>query len=261
MLGKVHWMMGNYDKALPYLEAAKSILDSDNNKALINFNEKIDKEYGEIYDYPNSNVSPENVYEILGMPNLWTALGPLILGAPLRTLRTDVMQKYFDASDYRLALFSGVESWMTAYADFSPQERYYTNMTTMNSNDGISVPDVYLMYAECLARVGNLGAAKQVLYELRSNRMPVDKANIPSSVSTKDDLVKFTVAERIRENFGTGLIWYDMRRLWDDPLFQDLKQYYTRTDGTNTFTLTKARLTMRIPPSVMIWNPDYAQNE
>jgi len=99
------------------------------------------------------------------------------------------------------------------------------------------------------------------LYELRSNRMPVDKANIPSSVSTKDDLVKFTVAERIRENFGTGLIWYDMRRLWDDPLFQDLKQYYTRTDGTNTYTLTKARLTMRIPPSIMIWNPDYAQNE
>ncbi|MDD2425745.1 MAG: RagB/SusD family nutrient uptake outer membrane protein, partial [Bacteroidales bacterium] len=80
-------------------------------------------------------------------------------------------------------------------------------------------------------------------------------------VSTKDDLIKFAVAERIREQFGTGITWYDMRRLWDDPLFQDLKQYYTRTDGTDSFTLTKERLTMKIPPSVMIWNPDYVQND
>lgn len=260
MLGKVHWMMGSYDKALPYLEAAKSILNS-GNKGLINFGEIIDKESGDIYDYPNTNVSPEAVYSIMGMPNLWTAFGAMYFGTPLRTLRPDVIHTYFNSSDYRLALFTGVETWMTAYADFDPQVRYYTNMTLMTSDEGITLPDVYLMYAECLAREGDLGNAKQVLYELRSNRMPAEQANVPSSVSTKDDLVKFAVAERIREQFGTGITWYDMRRLWDDPLFQDLKQYYTRTDGTDSFTLTKERLTMKIPPSVMIWNPDYVQND
>lgn len=40
-----------------------------------------------------------------------------------------------------------------------------------------------------------------------------------------------------------------------------MKNYYTRTDGTDTFTLTEARLTMRIPPSVMAWHPEYVQNE
>lgn len=261
MLGKVYWMMGNYKEALPYLEAAKSILDSDGNKKLINFNDIIDKESGEILDYPNLNVSPENVYEIPGMPNLWTALAPLIVGSPLRTLRADIMKDYFDASDYRLALFSGVETWMTAYADFDPQVRFYTNMTNMVSNDGITVPDVYLMYAECLAREGKLSEAQQVTTEFRSKRMPAENANIPTSISSKDDLVKFIVAERIREQFGTGITWFDMRRLWNDPLFQNMKNYYTRTDGTNTYTLTQERLTLRIPPSVMVWNKDYVQNE
>lgn len=261
MLGKVHWMMGNYDKALPYLEAAKSILDSDNNKSFINLNEIIDKESGDIYDYPTLAVSPESVFEVLSMPNLFSALAPMIFGVAHRTFRPDVIHKYFDASDYRLAFFSGVDSWMSAYANFDPQERFYTNMTSMTANEGITIPDVYLMYAECLAREGKLGESKQVLYELRSNRMPAEEANVPSSVSTKDDLVKFTVAERIRENFGTGINWYDMRRLWNDPLFQDMKQYYTRTDGTSTYTLTKERLTLRIPPSVMIWNPNYIQND
>lgn len=261
MLGKVHWMMGEYSKALPYLEAAKQITNNDNTKQLINLNNLIDSEYGEIMDYPTMAVSPEAVFGILSMTNLYTALAPMMLGTAHRTFRSDVIHEFFEDYDCRLAFFSGVDSWMSAYAYFSPDERYYTNMTNMITNEGISLPDIYLMYAECLARGGQLDNAKQVLRELRINRMPADKANVPSSVSNQNDLIKFTVTERFREHFGTGLNWYDMRRLWGDPLFEDLKQYYTRTDGTGTFTLTKERLTMQIPPSVMIWHPEYTQNQ
>jgi len=261
MLGKVYWMMGKYHEALPYLAAAKLILDTDNNKVLINFDSKINKTTGKITGYPNLNVSPENLYEVGSMTNLWTAFAPMYFGEPLRTFRPDVFHKYFSSGDYRLGLFNGVETGKTAFANLTPQVRYHTNTTSMNYNEGISLPDVYLMYAECLAREGDQEKAKQVLYELRINRMPAAQASVPVTVTTKDDLVKFAVAERIRENFGTGLLWYDMRRLWNDPLFQDLKQYYTRTDGTSTFNLTKERLTLQIPPSVMIWHPEYVQND
>jgi len=261
MLGKVYWMMGKYHEALPYLAAAKLILDTDKNKVLINFEGKINKTTGNISGYPNLSVSTEVLYEVASMPNMWSAYAPMLLGEPLRTFRPDVFHKYFSSNDCRLGLFSGAETGMTAYANFSQQVRYYTNTTSMYVTEGISLPDVYLMYAECLAREGDLEKAKQVLYELRINRMPVAQASVPVTVTTKDDLVKFAVAERIRENFGTGLLWYDMRRLWNDPLFQDLKQYYTRTDGTTTYTLTKERLTMQIPPSVMVWHPEYVQND
>lgn len=258
MLGKVYWMMGDYANALPYLKTAKESIESDSGIGLIDFNDIIDEEWGEL-DYPNLDYSPETIFNVAGMPNLWTCLGPLYMGSPFRTLRIDIMQDYFEVDDYRLAFFSGFDSGENAYVNFDPEDRYYTNMTNMTSNEGITVPDVYLMYAESLARTGESTTARSILTQVRSMRMA--EAELPSSVSSQDELIQFIVAERIRENFGLGLNWYDMRRLWNDPLFQDMKQYYTRTDGTNTYTLTEARLTMRIPPSVMTWHPEYVQNE
>ena len=65
----------------------------------------------------------------------------------------------------------------------------------------------------------------------------------------------------MRENLGYGASWFDMRRLWNDPLFQDMKKWYVHTDGVQEYTLTEQRLVMRIPPSVMIWHDDYVNNE
>ncbi len=259
MLGKVYWMIGDYEKALPYLEEAMTIFGNDNTVNLNDLALLIDTDAGQIWDYPISANNPESIFVIQTMTNLWTALATM-MGNAHRTLRPDVLHEYFDDYDMRLSLFTGVETWMTAYAMFSTDVRYHTNMTIMTANDGISLPDVYLMYAETLARTGDINKAKEVLTNLRSKRMPIANAAIPLSVANQDEVIQFVVAERIRENFGTGLTWYDMRRLWDDPLFQDLKQYYTRTDGTDTYTLTKERLTMKLPPSVMKWNPDFKQN-
>lgn len=258
MLGKVYWMMGEYGKAIPYLKAAKTALENDSRRGLTDLNEIIDREGGELVGYPLINSSPENVYKIVTMTNLWTSVSPMY-GIAHRTLRTDIMEDYFEPGDCRLAFFTGVGSYATAYAGFDPQERYYTNMTNMTANEGISLPDVWLMYAESLAREGQDVEARKVLRELRMRRMDPSQADVPASVVSRDDLVRFAVGERIREHFGTGTNWYDMRRLWNDPLFQDMKQYYTRTDGTNMYTLSEERLTMEIPPAVMEWHPEYKQ--
>jgi tetratricopeptide (TPR) repeat protein len=260
MLGKVYWTMGEYAKAIPYLKEALTTISVDGSKYLLDLGSLIDKESGEFSAYPKLQTNPENVFGILSMPNIQTAIGPL-MGSTMRTLRKDVMQHYFKAGDYRLAFFTGEASWMTAYADFSPEDRYYTNMSSVTANEGISLPDVYLMYAECLARDNRLVEARQVIQEFREHRMSQESAVVPDSVSSQNDLIMFIVEERIREQFGSGLNWYDMRRLWDDPIFQYMKDYYTRTDGTDTYTLSKDRLTLRIPPSVMKWHPEYSQNE
>jgi hypothetical protein len=259
MLGKVYWMMGRYGDAIPYLEAAKRALDADSGRGLVNYADYYMPYLG-IMGIPNNDQSPETVFAITTMVNLWTALGPS-MEMVLRTLRQDVMAAYFTPGDYRLGLFSGVTSGMPAYDMWDPTDRYYTSMFgSMTANEGITVPDVYLMYAECLARENRTTDAVDVLEELRAARMD-DPSLVTVPVSAKDDVVKFAVAERIRENFGTGINWYDMRRLWNDPLFQDMKQFYTRTDGTDEHTLTEARLTMRIPPNIMVWHPEYVQND
>ena len=67
----------------------------------------------------------------------------------------------------------------------------------------------------------------------------------------------FAFEERMREQLGFGSSWFDMKRLWNDPLFQDLKQYYVHPVGKETYTLTDERLKMKIPPTVIAWHPDY----
>ena len=59
----------------------------------------------------------------------------------------------------------------------------------------------------------------------------------------------------------SGMRWFDIRRLWNDPLFQEDKQNYTHTDGQNIYTLTEDRLVFRIPPKVLSFSTDWENNK
>ena len=140
-------------------------------------------------------------------------------------------------------------------------EKYHFEINRIVTNIGITSPDLYLMYAECLARIGHESDAVALLEELRSRRLPSGQSAVPAECSSGDALVKFSLEERMRENLGYGLSWFDMRRLWNDPLFQDMKQMYVHTDGEQEYTLSEQRLVMRIPPAILAWHPDYTDNE
>ena len=128
-------------------------------------------------------------------------------------------------------------------------------------NEGVDLPSFYLMYAECLARTNNVTKARELVSELRRNRFEPGFGAIPSNVTSGEDLIRFIVEERLREYMATGHRWFDMRRLWNDPLFQDLKSNYTHFDGIVTYTLTEDRLVFRIPPSVLIHNQGWKDND
>lgn len=256
MLGKVYWMMGDYESALEPLGKAMTGLNAAG-CGFLDYNSM--EENGEIA-YPSDDLlNPELIYNIKSMANIWPSMYPSYYGTILFALKTDILKRYYKANDLRLCFISGLSSGKTAFNRFDRNDTYYLNLSNFVANFGISVPDLYLMYAECLARTGSGADARTVLEEMRRNRMPSSEASV--TAADGDDLIRFVLEERFREFIGYGNLWFDMRRLWEDPLFQDLKEMYTHTDGTSTYTLTKERLTMRIPPAIMEWHPEYTDNK
>jgi len=162
-----------------------------------------------------------------------------------------VMNKY-SSTDLRRRMFSNKD--------------YFTGATTLPAyqrcapsavNWGVGLPDLYLMRAECKARVNDLPGAKADLETLRKKRMPVADATV--SVTTKNAMIRFVLDERIREFAGTGMRWFDMRRLSTDTEYNNID--YTRTYGTENLTLQNKRLTMKIPAKIMLYNPGMVDND
>lgn len=126
------------------------------------------------------------------------------------------------------------------------------------SNAGVSLPDVYLMAAECYARAGEAEKALEYLNALREHRIDKDKYVALSSADS-DQVLRWVLEERMREFIATGHRWYDIRRLWNDPIGSTMIEK-TRTLNGETYTLTEERLAVRIPEYVMQYHPDWKQN-
>jgi len=72
------------------------------------------------------------------------------------------------------------------------------------------VSEMYLIVAECEARLGNLDAAKQaLLYTAQRNPAIATVDDLPA---TKDALIDFVNDERVRELYLEGHRWFDARR-------------------------------------------------
>ncbi len=111
-----------------------------------------------------------------------------------------------------------------AIANYSP---------TTGINIGVSVPEMYLIAAECYARLGQPQKAVDNLNILRAKRY---KANTAYQVSatTNTEALNLVLTERQKELIGRGFRWFDQRRLNLDPNFQ---KTYTRVFKGQTYTL------------------------
>lgn len=259
-LGRAYMLTGRFDDAVrAFSKAEAAIAKSDIAIELFDYNQMLsawgynpEKPYAWTSGYPYNFAATNNevVYNkqvSISFTSQWA--DPTVYLKP-------ELYDLFQPEDHRRKLF----------ADKNPTgtiEYPYMRKLPARSliNEGADLADYYLMYAECLARTGNLTKARELLTTLREHRIEPAAAAIPASVSTQDDLVKFIVEERQREFMCTGHRWFDMRRLWNDPLFQEQKAGYTHSAGGQTFTLTEERLTLRIPPRVMDMNPNWTDNQ
>ena len=261
MLGKVYWMMGRYEDALPAFAEAVESLGASGNDIFLDYNTMVDD--GSITYPTDDKLNPEQIFNVESMFLLYHAMYPSYYGSTLVYLKPDVLRRYYtDTQDLRLTFISGMHSGQSPYGGtFDLDEEYHFEINRIITNVGITTPDIYLMYAECLARTGHEDEAVSVIEKLRAARLPADHVAVPSVSGSGDALVRFIVEERMREILGYGLTWFDMRRLWNDPLFQDMKQMYVHTDGDTEYTLSEQRLVMRIPPAILAWHPEYTDNE
>jgi hypothetical protein len=83
---------------------------------------------------------------------------------------------------------------------------------------GIAADEIYLISAECNARLGNIKQAMGRLNTLLLNRWEMGTF-IPYAASTSDDALRLILNERRKELIFRGLRWTDLRRLNKDPRF------------------------------------------
>jgi hypothetical protein len=123
---------------------------------------------------------------------------------------------------------------------------------------GLSVNETWLIKAECLARAGKTADAVDMLNTLRKFRfLPADYADL--TAATPAEALQLVVDERRREFFGSGLRWFDQRRLNKDPQFA---KTVTRVFNGVTYTLEPNSNGYVFPlANVLIsQNPEMVQN-
>ncbi|SFW89458.1 RagB/SusD family nutrient uptake outer membrane protein [Chitinophaga sancti] len=167
-------------------------------------------------------------------------------------------------TDRRLNLYSPFKLFTTTAYPLGMRRR---NTDFFNGiNVGPSLPDLYLMRAECKARANDLSGAVADLEVLRAKRIAGTAALVPSGIaSNQKDLVKFILDERIREFAITGLRWLDMRRLSVDPVYSNHIDFTHMIYGPNgvvtaTYQLKPERFALKFGERMLNENKGLEEN-
>ncbi|MCZ4244173.1 RagB/SusD family nutrient uptake outer membrane protein [Pedobacter punctiformis] len=262
LLAKVYVFMGKFDQALPLLNGSISDLTgAEVPVGLYNFSTELAA--GGAF-YPSNPIvgpprnDPNKDKEIVFLrytPNYYSYV---FSGAVI----SPEASALFKASDLRKQFLTPYSFGMASVYPLGMLRTYGKGYSSM----GITVPDMYLLRAECRSRLGDLPGAATDMQAFRLNRMPAADAAVPAGVSGDQvTLTKFILEERIREFAVNGDRWFDMRRLSVDPVYKSTvgtthRIYDNSGAVTATYTLRPERLTFRFPLYIMNANPDMPQN-
>ncbi|WP_343615680.1 RagB/SusD family nutrient uptake outer membrane protein [Flavobacterium sp.] len=211
LLARTYLYMGQYQLSLENAE-----------KALQMQNGLIDlKTFATGYSYPVLIQNPEVIFS-----------KTLLLTYNRAPLSNDLLSS-FGTNDLRYDYYTiaGNVAISPTYTGRGFGIATYSN--TNGINVGVSVPEMYLIAAECYARTGQTQKAVDYLNILRAKRFRANAA-YQVSATTSTEALNLVLTERQKEFIGRGFRWFDQRRLNLDPAFQ---KTYTRIFKGNTFTL------------------------
>lgn len=138
------------------------------------------------------------------------------------------------------------------------RRRVSTGFANMFSKFGISVPEILLTKAEALVRksIPDPGSALTIVNNLHAKR---DRVHTDLTSTDQEQVLNWVLDEKRRELVGSGLRWFDMRRLAPEGKTPTV----TRQVGADTYTLApdSKKYTLQIPGSVINFNPDMQQND
>lgn len=249
-LAKLYWFQGNYASALQWINTGKTHLPTSFEIGIYDYNQTYSVAN---WSVPSGN---NNIESLLARTSLsfWVNTSNNVLLAPW-------VADLFTPTDQRIKSFTPVP--YQGPGIFPAKLRRRTGPFGAQVAQGVSLPDIELMKAECEARLDRLPESRSTLNAFRLKRMAASEASlIPVQ---KNDLIRFVIDERVREFALYGFRWFDMRRLSIDPLFAS-KTYqhfnYNASDGQplNAYTLSNDRLTLRLPLNVITANPGMQNN-
>lgn len=134
----------------------------------------------------------------------------------------------------------------------------FTNVPTLkgsyNGNtfcfSGLAEDEVYLIRAECAARVGDKVAALADLNHLLQHRW--DSTFVPVTALTADDAVDSILLERRKELAFRGLRWSDLRRLNERDA--NITLYHGLNGQVHRLSAKSPNYVLPIPPDVLQFN-------
>ncbi|WP_454801390.1 RagB/SusD family nutrient uptake outer membrane protein [Mucilaginibacter phyllosphaerae] len=226
LLSRIYLVMGDYSSALLNANAALGLFST-----LQDLN-KITSTARPVYP----DFSPEEIFHA-GMLN-YTSNGSKSQVAP------DLYALFNDPNDLRLKVYFRTAGGLNY---FNSQYDRRSNLTY-----ALSTAELYLNKAECEARLNNLGQALIALNMLLVNRWKTATFE-PISGSEQSAVLALILRERRKELALTGIRWYDLRRLNQEPAFAVT---LTRKIGADTYTLppNDARYALPIPDNEIQYN-------
>ena len=241
LLARVYLYMGNYAEALKVANeviAKHDVLLNLTQYAVVKPNGMIGRT-----NVPDADANPESIF---------IKYAPYIFGVSSKVFPSDSLLKMYSDMDMRKLLFMpdkyrGNQLLHPIWAPF------------VRANTAVSTPELFLIAAECEARVGNLERAMSLVNKLRDHRI---KTNTHVVLTDKDQVLNFVLEERRRElvfNGFTRLI--DLKRLNLDPRFATTVKHVGETE-TWVLPPNDARYVLPIPQRVMRFNANsMTQNE
>ena len=206
------WQMKDYKTAL--INARKAL---ELNSELIDY-KTLDFDEGELQagvrnSYPEALLNPENI--------LIRHLSPLRGLDEYALVGHEIPGLFEGTKDRRREIF--ITSVPGGSAESCPPGELVWN-PAIRPNVGISTPEMYLIAAECEARVGTADEALRLLNHLRDYRI-VD--NKPLQISDKTELIRAVLDERQREFLFRGFFRIvDLKRRALDPDFAVTVTHY-----------------------------------
>ncbi|MDO5522502.1 MAG: RagB/SusD family nutrient uptake outer membrane protein [Bacteroidia bacterium] len=239
MLARMYLYMGNYSEALNY--ANQSLKQND---YLLNLGDyEVVDPYQAIgrLNVPESSDNNENIY---------IRLAPWVFGISAEVFGSDDLLQLFDENDQRFKLYFSNEP-------FGIPNEHYLWMPYLYANMAMSTPEMYLIAAECEARIGSKDRAMTLINQLRDHRI---EDNTPLSAASNDEALVQVLEERRRELTMIGCTrLIDLKRLNKEPRFA---KTITRVAEGQTYTLppNDPRYVLPIPAKVLRFNPDMEPN-
>lgn len=240
MLARMYLYMGDYKKAL---ENAKISLEHNSTLMDLAPYSVIDPTQwiGRI-DVPDAEENPENIF---------IRLAPYTYGMSSSVYGSEDLLKLFDKENDKRFLLYFTRNLGSVNYDYDLWAPFiYANMA-------MATPEIYLIAAECEARIGNKDNAMKYINELRDHRI---LKNVDQTAADNKEALRLVLEERRRELTFVGCTrLIDLKRLNREPEFA--KTIVHEVNGVEyKLEPNSPKYILPIPPTVLRFNPNMTPN-